>query len=229
MSDTLTAASRLPGRVAILNMASPLRPGGGILTGATSQEEFLCLRTTLYPCLSESFYRLPEVGGVYTPDVQIVRSSDVAATLLPAKERFFVDVLTAAMIRLPDVEDGKYTEDSDREMARAKMRASIRIFRDKGAEKIVLGAWGCGAYGNPVHEIARAWKAVLCGGGKAAKRSGRASGGSEAWDGLEIVFAIADMRMAEAFAETLGVEVEQADNGAQLESDSETEESDEYM
>lgn len=188
----------------------------------------MCLRTTLYPCLSESFYRLPEVGGVYTPDVQIVRSSDAAATLLPAKERVFVDVLTAAMIRLPDLEDGKYAEDSDRETARAKMRAAMRIFRDKGVEKIVLGAWGCGAYGNPVQEIARAWKAVLCGGGKAAKRSGRASGGTEAWDGLEVVFAITDLRMAEAFAETLGVEVEEAED-TQLESDSETEESDEYI
>jgi len=38
-------------------MASPLRPGGGVLTGATSQEEFLCARTTLYPSLREKFYR----------------------------------------------------------------------------------------------------------------------------------------------------------------------------
>ncbi|POR35900.1 Uncharacterized protein TPAR_03890, partial [Tolypocladium paradoxum] len=81
VTDTLAAASRLskstptstsrprPARVAILNMASPLRPGGGVLTGATSQEEQLCTRTTRYASLRESFYRLPDVGGVLTPDV----------------------------------------------------------------------------------------------------------------------------------------------------------------
>jgi hypothetical protein len=84
-TDSLTATklitppplkpSKKPPNPCILNMASPLRPGGGVLTGATSQEEFLCARTTLLPSLNESFYRLPEFGGVYTRDVLVFRSS----------------------------------------------------------------------------------------------------------------------------------------------------------
>lgn len=67
-TDSLTAAQALLSQTkptkkssnpCILNMASPLRPGGGVLAGATSQEEFLCARTTLLPSLKESFYRLP--------------------------------------------------------------------------------------------------------------------------------------------------------------------------
>lgn len=53
-SDTLDAAQALylshpTDHIAVLSMASPLRPGGGVLTGATSQEESLCMRSTLLP------------------------------------------------------------------------------------------------------------------------------------------------------------------------------------
>src|ERR1700753_4284550 len=74
IADTLEAARDLasdPNRksqrvnVAVLNMASPLRPGGGVLNGASSQEESLCSRTTLLPSLRESWYRLTEYGGIW--------------------------------------------------------------------------------------------------------------------------------------------------------------------
>jgi len=66
-----------------------------------------------------------------------------------------------------------------------------------------LGAWGCGAYGNPVGEIARAWKKVLSGEEK-KKRTGKARS-SESWDGIEdVVFAIRERRMALEFARHFG-------------------------
>ncbi|UNI17638.1 hypothetical protein JDV02_003966 [Purpureocillium takamizusanense] len=231
------------GRVAVLNMASPLRPGGGVLTGATSQEERLCARTTLYPSLRESFYRLPDVGGVYTPDVLVCRSwgdesspssssssfssssggggGGVHAMLLPPGKRFYVDVLTAAMLRMPDTTVQsvatadteaaaattttattkapgealryRYSEPRDRELAHRQMRAALRILCGRGVTRVVLGAWGCGAYGNPVGEVARAWRAVLCG------------RGGEGWDGLRVVFAIRDAGLARAFADAFGL------------------------
>jgi uncharacterized protein (TIGR02452 family) len=197
-------------RVAALNMASPLRPGGGVLSGATSQEEWLCARTTLYPSLREEFYRLPEVGGVYTPDVLVVRKWDEAATEIEKKDWVFVDIVTAAMLRFPDLDkdgvEARYAEEKDRELVVKKMRAVMRILQAKGAEKIVLGAWGCGAYGNPVNEVAKAWKKVLLG-GKAKKRAidvDEFGTGREAWDELDVVFAIKDARMAEAFVRAFG-------------------------
>lgn len=50
-------------RVGILNMASPLSPGGGFLNGSAAQEESLCMRATLLPSLRDEFYRLPELGA----------------------------------------------------------------------------------------------------------------------------------------------------------------------
>lgn len=76
-ADTLNAAQifvdpRIKSRrIAVLNMASFLRPGGGVMQGAIAQEESLCLRSTLYTSLDEKFYRLPKFGGLYTKDVLV--------------------------------------------------------------------------------------------------------------------------------------------------------------
>ncbi|KAK0757986.1 hypothetical protein N5P37_009282 [Trichoderma harzianum] len=205
--DTLEAASRLskssPSRIAVLNMASPLRPGGGVLTGATSQEEWLCSRTTLYPSLHEEFYRLPEVGAIYTPDVLVCKTWDTEPSDLKPADQFLIDVITAAMLRLPEVETNqqgelKYSEQKDRDMVLAKMRCVMRILRSRHIERVVLGAWGCGAYGNPVDEIARSWKRVLL--GPQAKRSERV----EVYDDMEVVFAIKDHNMARRFTTAFG-------------------------
>jgi uncharacterized protein (TIGR02452 family) len=171
-----------------------------VLSGATSQEEWLCARTTLYPSLREEFYRLPEVGGVYTSDVLVFRRWDNAATELPKNEWFFVDVISASMIRLPDVDgegdEMRYAEEKDRELAVRKMKAVLRMAAAKGVSKLVLGAWGCGAYGNPVGEVARGWRSILLGSRRSGKLGHKAK---ETWDGLEIVFAIKDEKMARRF------------------------------
>ena len=53
-NTTLQAARRYLGsgkKIGILNFANPVEPGGGVLRGASTQEEYLCRATNLYPCL----------------------------------------------------------------------------------------------------------------------------------------------------------------------------------
>ncbi|KAH8200571.1 hypothetical protein TruAng_005289 [Truncatella angustata] len=218
-ADTLTAAHSLlrnqttgkidlgnkDAKVAILNMASPLSPGGGFVNGASSQEESLCMRSTLLSSLKDEFYRLPELGAVYTSDVLVFR--DENSEDLEKRDRWFVDCVSAAMLRMPETEvdedsgRGKYVNDKDRDIIMQKMRIAMRIFQAKGAKKIVLGAWGCGAYGNPVGEIATAWKKVLVGG----KNKGKLK---ESWSGIEdVVFAIKDSGLADRFGRAFGKEL----------------------
>ena len=220
VADTLSAARELlhdsntqkddlsnrNAKVGILNMASMLAPGGGFHNGASSQEESLCMRTTLLPSLSDSFYRLPEVGGVYTPDVLVFR--DAEAEDLEKRDRWFVDCVSAGMLRFPSISvdeitgRGSYSISKDRELVIEKMRAVMRIFQSKSVKKVVLGAWGCGAYGNPVGEIAAAWKKVLLGGKQAQKSK---KGRKELWTGIEtVVFAIKDAGLADAFGQAFG-------------------------
>jgi hypothetical protein len=79
-ADTLNAAQTFVDprvknrRIAVLNMASFLRPGGGVMQGAIAQEESLCLRSTLYTSLDEKFYRLPKFGGLYTKEILVSKS-----------------------------------------------------------------------------------------------------------------------------------------------------------
>jgi uncharacterized protein (TIGR02452 family) len=228
-TDSLTAAqiltsvhkpSKKSPNVGILNMASPLRPGGGVLAGATSQEEFLCARTTLLPSLKESFYRLPELGGAFTRDVLVFRTSGPlgeSSGELVSAERFYVDVISAGMLRFPDLEGGedevKKLSRKDRVIVEGKMRGVLRIAEMKGCRKLVLGAWGCGAYGNPVVDVAQAWSRVLA--GRDDTGSKRNSKVTETWPGLEeIIFAIPNARMARDFAEAFGgVQVEDGPKG----------------
>jgi uncharacterized protein (TIGR02452 family) len=218
-TDTLTAASILtiPAKqpssstpsskppkngpnTCILSMASPLRPGGGVLTGATSQEEFLCARTTLLPSLNESFYRLPELGGIWSPDVLVFRNqlplSDAAGEI-PALHRFFVNVVSAGMLRFPELEAGRLAS-KDRDAVEKKMRGVLRVLERKGCRRVVLGAWGCGAYAVPVGDVAGAWRRVIDGLVPSHKKSKAAA---ETWPGIQdIVFAISNRKMAADFA-----------------------------
>ncbi|KAF1958068.1 hypothetical protein CC80DRAFT_491368 [Byssothecium circinans] len=225
-TTTLTAAHLLTSRpqqkptpsrndpnICILNMASPLRPGGGVLTGATSQEETLCTHTTLLPSLHESSYRLPEYGGVFTRDVLVFR--DARGRELEVKERYFVDVLSAGMLRFPDLvggeEEEKRLSGKDRSMVERKMRAVLRMAATRGVGKIVLGAWGCGAYGNPVRDVAGAWRRVL-------------DDKVEPYASItDVVFAIANRKMAHDFARAFdpGLEVEEGpgENGEEGDGD----------
>ncbi|KAK7753226.1 hypothetical protein SLS62_004745 [Diatrype stigma] len=249
-------------RVGILNMASPLSPGGGFLNGSAAQEESLCMRATLLPSLRDEFYRLPELGAVYTPDVLVFR--DEHGEDLQKKDRWFVDCISAAMLRIPETQDvveadrdagregevqrdggggggchcdddndndevgdGRggehahaapparlqktYADPRDRELVIRKMRVVLRIAQAKGIRRLVLGAWGCGAYNNPVEEIAAAWKKVLLGGSSRERRHGNANkkknGGKEeaTWAGIEeVVFAIKGGGIAERFERAFG-------------------------
>ncbi|KAM5344469.1 hypothetical protein ACJ41O_013005 [Fusarium nematophilum] len=238
VADTLTAARALlvrdtasgttdglgnkTSRVAILNMASPLSPGGGFLNGAGSQEESLCMRTTLLPSLKDEYYRLPELAAVFTPDVLVFRD-EPADEVLDKKDRWFVDCVTAAMLRGPEIEvsdlgRGSYADEKDRELVLQKMKMVMRICQAKGIRRVVLGAWGCGAYGNPVAEVAGAWRKVLL------PRKGKQQKGKETWDGVEeAVFAIKDAGMAEAFATAFGEGLVREEEDVDIEGEEEDE------
>lgn len=140
--------------------------------------------------------------------------SDPKGELGP-NERWWVDVVSAGMLRFPELhgEEGerKRLTKKDKELVEKKMRSVLRIATAKGVKSLVLGAWGCGAYGNPLQDIAEAWRRVLEGdsGSKDKRRSKPEP--LETWDAIEeVVFAISNAKMANEFAQSyrtgMGVE-----------------------
>jgi uncharacterized protein (TIGR02452 family) len=87
-----------------------------------------------------------------------------------------MDVITAAAVRMPDTREAEkdngvggkvrlrvYDEETDREMMQDKVRMVLQVALDQGITHLVLGAWGCGAYGNPPEEVAKIFKKAISG------------------------------------------------------------------
>jgi len=188
-TDTLNAAialsshpspspqSKAPKPVCILNMANAHHPGGGWLRGALAQEESLCYRTSLSFSLKKRHYPLPSLGGIYSPSIVVIRG-DLASghgllDLTRPEDLPVVSVVSVAAVRDPEVawEEGDgsgkgsgrevYRFAQDREAMKGKMRAALRIAALNGHRRVVLGALGCGAFGNPRAEVVKCWREVF--------------------------------------------------------------------
>jgi uncharacterized protein (TIGR02452 family) len=160
--------------VGVLNFANGIRPGGGFLHGARAQEEALCRCSTLYPCLSastdaaRSFYGEGAHSGsalvtdhvLVSPGVTFFRDEDHALLEQP----FLATVLTAAA---PDQGWLRAAVDAGNEPAsrfgdvpavfQRRTRAVLAAAVDAGIDAVVLGAWGCGAFGNDPDMVAAAF------------------------------------------------------------------------
>ena len=177
-SDTVDAAiflstqsSTTPSKpVLILNMANAYHSGGGWLSGALAQEEALCYRSSLSFTLKTRYYPLPDAGGIHSPTVIVIRESmanghDLLDLSRP-EDLPVVSVVSVAGISGPKVvrtvsgEEG-YQHKKDREMMKEKMRVVLRIAAVNGHRVVVLGALGCGAFGNPKGEVVQCWKEVF--------------------------------------------------------------------
>ncbi|KAF2129864.1 hypothetical protein P153DRAFT_339086 [Dothidotthia symphoricarpi CBS 119687] len=161
-----TPTTRKP--VAVLNLASERSPGGGWQNGALAQEECLCYRSTLPLSLHKTHYPLPPLSALHTPSVLIIRSSmPNGHTLLtpttPPANLPVVAVISVAALRRPDLTPDrlKFEHDVHRTATKKKIRVSLRVAASKGHTKLVLGALGCGVFGNPPGEVAACFLEVL--------------------------------------------------------------------
>lgn len=173
-------------KIAVLNFASATTPGGGVTKGSSAQEESLCRCSTLYPCLNskscwDTFYNphrtesnpLHNDDIIYTPHVTICKSDDGNYTRLSENQFVTVDVITCAAPNLREKPNNQYNSyygnvDSasitDEELYKihlVRARCILNVAAMEGAEVLVLGAFGCGAFKNNPHVVARAYKEAL--------------------------------------------------------------------
>lgn len=161
---TLAAARRLTDsglRVIALNFANGIHPGGGFLRGARAQEETLCRSSALYQTLVgdpmyEAHRQRPEPDStdwaIYSPDVPVFRTDEGTAL----EEPWLLSFITCAAPYAPTVGQPRSGDLLQRRISRV-----LAIARAYGYPALVLGAWGCGAFGNDPERTARDFRSAL--------------------------------------------------------------------
>lgn len=168
--DTFAAAQVLVERykkVLALNLASTQEPGGGFDEGVGSQEEELCWRSDLGGMMDHLKHTLqlenPEVWNLnvqtlYTPGVTVFRSSPNYALM---QKPFQVSVLSSAAVPYPKLAESKYANPEDENAMRKRIYNQLYIAEQEGHDALVLGAFGCGAFGNPATVVAKIYQETI--------------------------------------------------------------------
>ena len=163
---TLEAARRLHEagrRVVALNFANGMRPGGGFLHGALAQEESLCRCSALYAVLAgDPMYAHHQVLGspegsdwvIYAPDVPVFRMDDGT----PLARPWLLAFITSAAPYAPEVGQPLASNLLKRRILRV-----LSVAQAYGHETLVLGAWGCGAFGHDPRQTATDFRDALAG------------------------------------------------------------------
>jgi len=170
--DTFKKAIQFGPNGACLNMASSFNPGGGVANGSRAQEEELCRRSNLILSLrafsrysefkfsrdpKEGCYPIPISGGIYSPCVNIYKDTNYQEM----EDPILTNVISVPAVNKPTLnEDGTITKNYVA-VTKNKIRTILRIAILGQHSKLVLGALGCGAYGNPAAHMAEIFKDVL--------------------------------------------------------------------
>ncbi len=141
--------------ILVLNLANPVNPGGGVRRGAKAQEEDLCRKSSLLLSLESTdaskYYNYNRSLHTYmgsnaiivTPKVEIFK--DENGELL--EDSVIVAVMTCAAPCLTNGMEGLSHQQYE-EMVYDRICGMLRCAAYMGYKNLVLGAFGCGAFGN---------------------------------------------------------------------------------
>ncbi|MCC8182713.1 MAG: TIGR02452 family protein [Clostridiales bacterium] len=141
--------------ILVLNLASATRPGGQTRNGASAQEEDLCRRTSLLLSLesegAKRYYdynnarktRMGSDSVMLSPNVEVIK--DAASELLDQPFPISVMSCAAPMVRLGL--EGMSQQEYE-EMLYRRIQGMLLVAASQGYRHLILGAFGCGVYGN---------------------------------------------------------------------------------
>ena len=167
---TQRAAQRLAaeGPVVLLNFASGRNPGGGFLNGARAQEEDLCRCSGLYPTLLTqwTYYEANRARSstdytdhaIFSPAVPFFRLSGRSPLL---SEPFLASVITMPAPNVVSRKNPRLKLPVVVETFGRRWRQVLAIAADTGHRRVLLGAWGCGAFGNDARRVAATARQAL--------------------------------------------------------------------
>ena len=159
------------GKTAVLNFASYKNPGGKFLDGSSAQEECLCHSSVLYNVLKKfpDYYAwnkqhnnraLYTNRALYSEDVIFVDESVCVYGADP--EIVKADVITCASPNYSAA--GKYAkvevDENNAELYR-RIKFVLDVAEENNVETLILGAFGCGVFGQDASTVAKYFKKCL--------------------------------------------------------------------
>jgi uncharacterized protein (TIGR02452 family) len=144
-----------------LNFANGVHPGGGVLSGARAQEETLCRSSALYHTLVgdpmyEEHNKRPRQDStdwtIYSPDVPVFRADEGTELENP----WLLSFITCAAPYAPAIGQPEAGD-----LLKRRIHRALAIARAYRYSALILGAWGCGAFGNDTHRTAADFRQAL--------------------------------------------------------------------
>lgn len=167
-ADALLAAKEFESPL-VMNFANAKYPGGGFLKGSIAQEESICRASTLYASLNSKVakemytynrYKSPSPlfsdYMILSPDVAVFR--DFEMNLIP--DPFFISVLSVPAVDKRREAKKCSQEEIDEAMIH-RLRCYFTVAADAGYRNLIVGAWGCGSFGNDPKKVASYFKEIL--------------------------------------------------------------------
>lgn len=151
-------------KICVLNFADGETPGGLVLSGESTQEESLCRSSNLYfsllqpKCELEFYYYNGKMGKRGSD--RVIYSKDVLFFKNDVEEREFEKPVKADVITCP-APLGIRDLDELYMVSRKRIDNFLKTAKLNGAEVLILGAWGCGAFRGDPGQISKAFKDVL--------------------------------------------------------------------
>ena len=131
-----------------LNMACNTGPGGGVAHGARAQEECLFRRSDYFRTLTQGFYPLRGSEVVYSPRVTVFKDYEYKL-----QTPFQIACIACPAINRPRLSPDGFYNTTQYETMHLKIENIFRVALHHGHDSMVLGALGCGAYGNPPTQV----------------------------------------------------------------------------
>ena len=161
--------------VCVLNFADTLNPGGGVERGRGAQEESLCRVSSLFLSLhsqgANEFYEFNRNRRtskdfaffsdhlIYSPKVVVFR--DESFNFIEPKE---ISVISSAAVNCRLLKDSRNKSELFRKVTdtmKKRCRRILELAIEQGNDVLILGAFGCGVFGNKPEIISQIFKELL--------------------------------------------------------------------
>ncbi|KYQ88960.1 hypothetical protein DLAC_10548 [Tieghemostelium lacteum] len=162
-------------KIACLNFASSKNPGGGFLGGSLAQEESLAISSSLYPTLikfQKEFYDyhmslkksyICSDSMIFSPNVVVFKDDNLQLLEKP----YQICIITSPAANKSAIKTNNPSElVLIQDVMMQRIDKMLGLLVEHEVEYLVLGAWGCGVFGNSSEEVSSFFAKYLLNDGK---------------------------------------------------------------